>query len=139
MATYLCLSMVPESLVASMPPPDEFGRYLAVGTRKQARGPAMFFDLTGTFASDYFDFSRLADHCVAHADGQPKHSDHLRDCFVGLDQDRGKHTKTIDRVRPPEFPYRAIQHGFFLGDQERIIHYPYPSPEKLESKHFFWA
>jgi hypothetical protein len=249
MATYLYLSMVPESLVASMLPPDEFGRYLAVGTRKQARGPAMFFDLTGTFASDYFDFSRLEDHCVAHADGQPKHSvylaiyrvmehvpleairhlwlvtsaarvlelgpeempaefpgryhlyqeicpvhpliassldprkfsrfitdpvrpisvpricfadlklaeladdpkhgqaadlpydqlDHLRDCFVGLDQDRGKHTKTIDRVRPPEFPYRAIQHGFFLGDQERIIHYPYPSPEELESKHFFWA
>jgi len=37
MTTHLYLSMIPESLVASMLPPDEFGRYLAVGTRKQSR------------------------------------------------------------------------------------------------------
>ncbi len=34
--TYLYLSMTPESLVASMLPPEQFGNYLAVGTRKSA-------------------------------------------------------------------------------------------------------
>lgn len=248
MAVYLYLSMMPESLVASMLPPDEFGRYLAVGTRKQARSQAMFFDLSGPFESDYFDFSRLAEHCVPHADGQLKHSvylaiyrvleyvpvetinqlwlvtptarvlplergdvpaefpgnyhlyqeicpvhpliassldppkflqfitdparpisvpricfadleladlaedprhgqatdlpydrlDHLRDCFVGLEDDQGKHTKTIDRINPPIFPYRAVRNGFFLGDQQNMLYFPYPKPEELESKHFFW-
>jgi hypothetical protein len=248
MAVYLYLSMMPESLVASMLPPDEFGRYLAAGTRKRARGQAMFFDLTGSFKSDYFDFSRLKEHCVPHADGEPKHSvylaiyrvmehvpirvihrlwlvtptarvlelqrgempsefpgryhlyqeicpvhpliassldppklcrfitdparpisvpricfadlelaeladdprhgratdlpydhlDHVRDCFVGLEDDRGKHTKTIDRINPPVFPYRAVRNGFFLGDQQEVLYFPYPKPEELESKHFFW-
>jgi hypothetical protein len=248
MAVYLYLSLMPESLVASTLPPDEFGRYLAVGKRKRARGQAMFFDLTGPFESDYFDFARLADRVGSHADGQVKHSiylaiyrvmehvpldvvnrlwlvtptarilplergdapsefcgnyhlyqeicpvhpliassldppkfcqfitdphqpicvpricfadmelaeladdprhgqaenlpydhlDHLRDCFVGLEDDQGKHTKTIDRIHPPVFPYRAVRNGFFLGDRQNMLYFPYPKPEELESKHFFW-
>lgn len=249
MGAYLYLSMIPESLVASMLPPDEFGRYLAVGTRKQSRGQAMFFHLKGEFASDYFDFSVVAKRCVAHADGRPKHSvylaiyrvmehvpldavgslwlvtpearvlqlhaapmppefpgkyhlyqelcpvhpliasslapepfcrfitdpaqpisvpricfaelelaelasdpkrgraedlpyphlDHLRNCFVGLEEAPGKHTKTVDRIHPREFPYRSVKSGFFLGDRERILYYPVPSREDLAGKHYFWG
>ena len=57
MATYLYFSMMPESLVASMLPPEEFGTYLAVGTRRWTRGQAMFFDLKGEFPTEDFDFS----------------------------------------------------------------------------------
>lgn len=247
-STYLYLSMIPESLVASMLPPAEFGRYLAVGTRKQARGQAMFFDLQGEFPSDYFDFLAVHQRCVPHADGLPKHSlylgiyrvmervplefvnhlwlvtpnarllelepgempkefpgkyhlyqeicpvhpliasslgpddfcrfitdpegpiyvpkicfaelelselatdprygraedlpyphfDHLRGCFMGLEDDTGKHTKTVDRIHPQDFPYRYVKSGFFLGDQKGLIYYPYPSREELASKYFFW-
>jgi len=249
MNTYLYLSMVPESLVASMLPPEEFGRYLAVGTRKQSRGQAMFFDLKDSFTSSDFDLSVIAERCVPHADGQPKHSlylaiyrvmervpvdavnnlwlvtpdarvlelrpvevpsvfsgkyhlyqeicpvhpliasslspnefcrfitdptgpisvpricfadldlselavdprhgkgedlayphfDHLRDCFVGLEDAKGKHTKTVDRIHPPEFPYRSVKNGFFLGDQENMVYYPFPSREELQSKYYFWG
>jgi len=248
-STYLYLSMIPESLVASMLPPEEFGRYLAVGTRKQSRGQAMFFDLTGPFQSNCFDFEAVAQRCVAHAGGQPKHSlylgiyrvmervpieavnglwlvtpqarvlelkrgpmpaefhgkyhlyqelcpvhpliassltppdfcrfitdpsqavyvpricfaelelaelaedprrgragnlpypqfDHLRNCFVGLEDDTGKHTKTVDRIHPHEFPYRCVKSGFFLGDQEEMLYFPFPSREELESKYYFWG
>lgn len=74
MTTYLYLSMIPESLVASMLPPKEFGVYLATGTQKRSSGQAMFFDLKENFQSEYFDLSGLAQRCVPHPDGQPKHS-----------------------------------------------------------------
>ena len=37
MSIYLYASLVPEALIVSMLPPDEFGTYYAVGTRKKAR------------------------------------------------------------------------------------------------------
>ena len=77
MRTYLYLSMTPESLVASMLPPDEFGRYLAVGTRKSAHGRAMFFDLKEDFSNQSFDLDYATQRCVAHADGRPKNSLYL--------------------------------------------------------------
>ena len=248
MATYLYLSMMPESLVASMLPPEEFGTYLAVGTRKWSRGQAMFFDLTGEFPSEEFDFSVIRERCVPHPDGQPKHSlylgiyrvlehvppevfgslwvvtpsghvlelkqntaaseypgkfhlyqeicpvhplvasslapdefcrfittpskpvyvprlcfveldlaeladdpehgratnlpyahmDHVRECLVEVQRDGQKHTKTVDRIHPQEFPYRCVKSGFFVGDQKQMLYYPFPSQEELESKHFSW-
>ena len=77
MATYLYLCMTPESLVASMLPPEEFGTYLAVGTKKRTRGQAIFFELASGFTSDYFDLSNIDGRCVAHPDGEPKHSVYL--------------------------------------------------------------
>jgi len=77
MSTYLYLSMIPESLVMSMLPPEQFGTYLAVGTQERARGPAMFFDLKPDFRNGDFDFATAAKRCVPHPDGQPKRSVYL--------------------------------------------------------------
>ena len=77
MKTYLYFSTMPEALVASMLPPKEFGQYLAVGTKKRARGQAMFFDLAPDFESDAFDLSSVPKRCVPHPDGRPKHSVYL--------------------------------------------------------------
>lgn len=77
MRTYLYLSMTPESLVASQLPPEEFGMYMAVGTRKAAHGQVLFFDLVEGYQSEAFDQRYLAEHCIAHDDGQPKHSLYL--------------------------------------------------------------
>jgi len=77
MRTYLYLSMTPESLVASQLPPEEFGAYMAVGTRKSAHGQVIFFDLQEGFQSDQFDLAYTAEHCIPHANGQAKHSLYL--------------------------------------------------------------
>jgi hypothetical protein len=77
MRTYVYLSMTPESLVASQLPPEEFGAYMAVGTRKSAHGQVIFCDLREGYQSIEFDQKYLAEHCIPHADGQPKHSLYL--------------------------------------------------------------
>lgn len=74
MKHYLYLSLIPESLVISMLPPEEFGNYLAVGTEKRSHEQAMYFDLTDVFESDYFDFDKALSKCIRHDGGQPKHS-----------------------------------------------------------------
>jgi len=77
MDTNLYLSLIPESLVVSMLAPERFGAYLATGTQKRARGEAIYFDLKPDFESDYFDLAASRERCVAHPDGQPKHSVYL--------------------------------------------------------------
>ena len=52
MEKYLYLSLIPESLIASQLPPEEFGNYYAVGTRKRSRGQAIFFEVEPGFPSD---------------------------------------------------------------------------------------
>lgn len=250
MPIYHYLSMTPESLVASMLPPEDFGSYLAIGTRQTTHGQAMFFDLEidGTEIHD-FAWSYAKEHCRPHPDGRPKHSlylaiyrvleripldrlkslwlatekgkvleltqralppsfagkyhlyqelcpvhplvtsrcspdqfcryitdpdrpfsvpricfvdldlgdlatdpengkprdlyypdhfMHLRECLLELEESPEKQTKTVDRLHPPCLPYRCILNGFFVGDQERVISYPFPSRTELEGKYYHW-
>lgn len=75
--TRLYLSMVPEALVASMLSPEQFGRYLAVGTHKRSSGEAIYFEIDPAFSNDFFRMGIVKERCVAHADGSPKHSLYL--------------------------------------------------------------
>jgi hypothetical protein len=249
MSNYLYLSLMPESLVTSMLPPEEFGRYLATGTRKRPHGPAKFFQVRPDFQSEFFDLAGAERRCVPHADGQPKHSvylaiyrvlehvprealgsmflttahgqvlelppgepeaetsqrdyylyqelapvhpliassldprafcrfitdaakpihvpricvvdlvlgdlardpasgdasnlpysnlEHIRNCFCELLPDGEKRTKTVDRVGRQGFVYRCVKTGFYVGDQEGVRYYPYPSREELEGKYYGW-
>jgi hypothetical protein len=74
---YLYLSLIPEALIASMLPPEEFGSYLAVGTQKRTMGQAMFFSIEGLEKSDVFDLKEARRRCVPHPSGEPKHSVYL--------------------------------------------------------------
>lgn len=76
MERYLYLSLIPESLIASQLPPEEFGSYYAVGTRKRTRGQAIFFEVE-PFESDYFNWEEMERRCVAHPNGRPKSSVYL--------------------------------------------------------------
>lgn len=244
---YLYFLTTPEALVASMLPPLEFGKYLAVGTKKRSRAPAMYFDLNPGFSSDFFDLSRLETDCVPHSDGRPKHSlylgiyrvlehvppsalnnlylttrdgrtlpiekseapesednvyhiydeicpvqplvasslspqgfikfitdpdnplhvpricfaemdmaeitenprnvdlakveysypEHLQDCLLTLGE-KGKHTKTVDRLHVGGSWQRRFKNGFFVGDQDEIAFYRFPSNEELNRDHFNW-
>ncbi len=74
MTVHLYLSMMPEALIASMLPPEEFGVYYAVGSAKKSRGQAVFFELDPDFRHDYFDIQEGIRRCVPHEDGSPKRS-----------------------------------------------------------------
>jgi hypothetical protein len=74
---YLYLSLIPEALIASMMAPEEFGSYLAVGTKKRTLGQAMFFQVEGLVKSDAFDLKEAERRCVPHPTGEPKHSVYL--------------------------------------------------------------
>jgi len=74
---FLYLSLIPEALIASMLPPEEFGNYMAVGTLKRTMGQAMFFAIEGLDKSDAFDLKEATRRCVPHADGEPKRSVYL--------------------------------------------------------------
>jgi hypothetical protein len=75
--TRLYLSVIPESLVASMLDPEAFGRYLAVGSHKRSSSPAIYFEVDSGFRNDFFDMGIVQKKCVAHPDGSPKHSVYL--------------------------------------------------------------
>lgn len=57
MTIHLYLSLIPEVLVASHLPPEEYGAYLALGSKKRSQGQAIFFKLSDAYAQ-----KKLEDH-----------------------------------------------------------------------------
>lgn len=74
MSVHLYLSLIPEALIASMLPPEEFGVYYTVGYSKKQRGQAMFLELDPDFRNDFFRIEAGLERCVPHEDGRPKKS-----------------------------------------------------------------
>jgi len=74
---YLYLSLMPESLIASMLPPTEFGNYFATGMKKRTQDQAIFFQVDPGFTSTYFPMRDIEERCPPHVDGQPKRSVYL--------------------------------------------------------------
>ncbi len=74
MTVYLYLSLIPEALIASMLPPDEFGHYLAVGSKYLTKGQAIFFQLDPDFRHPFFEIESGLTRCTPHADGTLKNS-----------------------------------------------------------------
>lgn len=249
MKKYLYLLLTPEALIGSMLPPDEFGNYLAVGTKKRSRGQAIFFEVNPELMDGKFSMERLEKECVAHSDGTPKRSlylsihrvlenvplkalmdlylatddgrvlglsksdynpnldsdklhlyqqlcpvtpriasslnptefmktitdttrpvsvpklvfvelllndlandpknasignlpysniDHLRDCLIGLQKNPDKPTKTVIRFFQSDLLYRTCKNGFFVGSQDEMLYYHFPSLEELEDKQHAW-
>lgn len=62
---------------------------------------------------------------------------HLRECLVEV-KDKPVHTKIVNRVQAPEFPYRTIKSGIFIGKPEGLLHFALPSREALRSEHYRW-
>ncbi len=63
-----------EALVASQLPPEQFGSYMAVGTRKRTSGRVMFFEIDAErIDRSYFPVEAVQ----AHEDGSPRKSQYL--------------------------------------------------------------
>jgi hypothetical protein len=77
MDKYLYLSLIPESLISSQLPPEEFGNYYAVGTRKRSHGQAIFFEVEPGFPSENVSWEVMEQRTVPHEDGRLKRSVYL--------------------------------------------------------------
>lgn len=74
-----------EALVASHLAPEEFGVYMAVGTRKLASGKVMFFEVDpfprpgAKIAGEpgYFQLDDIEQRCAPRPDGSPKRSKYI--------------------------------------------------------------
>lgn len=61
---------------------------------------------------------------------------HLRDCLEILKGEYEKHMKTVQRYYSGQLLYRTISTGFYVGADEDIIYYPYPSLSELENLNY---
>lgn len=77
MQKYIYLSITPEALIASMLPPEEFGAYMATGTKKSNRGQVIFFEVDIEQIKSQIDMAYLNARCVAKEDGKAKSSVYL--------------------------------------------------------------
>ena len=57
---------------------------------------------------------------------------HLRDCLEILKGEYEKHMKTVQRIYSGVLLYRTIETGFYVGTNDDIVYYPYPSMKELE-------
>jgi len=64
--------------------------------------------------------------------------DHLRECIGRLMESPDRLTKTVIRQFKGELGYRTVQEGFFVGDQDSSLYYPFPSIQQLEKEHYSW-
>ena len=79
MAIHLYLSLIPEALVFSELPPERFGKYLAIGSKRLTSGPAIFFELDPELSSDAFQLDAARKKCKPHPDGTARAS-----CYAAI-------------------------------------------------------
>lgn len=57
---------------------------------------------------------------------------HLRDCLEIIKGEYEKHMKTVHRTFSGEILYRTIDTGFYVGANDDVAFYPYPSMAELK-------
>jgi hypothetical protein len=74
MTIHLYFSLIPEALIASMLPPEQFGQYYATGHKYKSKGQAIFFEVDPSFRHEFFNLEEGIARCAPHPDGTPKNS-----------------------------------------------------------------
>jgi hypothetical protein len=64
--------------------------------------------------------------------------DHLRTCLATLMSSEERLTKTVIRQAKGDLCYRTVQDGFFVGDEDGYLYYPFPPESELEDKYYSW-
>lgn len=72
MKIYFYLTLTPESLIASMLPPEDFGNYMATGTHKRTRGQAIFFQIDQSKIQDLIPQNYIKERCIPQEKNRPK-------------------------------------------------------------------
>lgn len=71
---YLYLSFTPEALIFSMLPPQQFGKYLAIGDKKQSSSHAIFVEIDPEIDIAGMQVEQARERCVPHSNGRLRHS-----------------------------------------------------------------
>lgn len=74
MKIHTYLSLIPEALILSHLPPEQFGKYMAIGNRRQIEGPAVFFEIDPQADLSCFKIEEARRRCEPHPDGSPHRS-----------------------------------------------------------------
>lgn len=64
--------------------------------------------------------------------------DHLKECLNKLRSSNQRLTKAVIRQYKGALAFRTIKDGFFIGDSNSYLYYPFPSARDLESNHYSW-
>jgi hypothetical protein len=67
-----------------------------------------------------------------------KDLNHLRECLTSLGYRQDKMTKIVHRDLQKDLIYPVVDTGFFVGDQENFLYYPFPAEDDLEGKYHLW-
>ena len=119
-----------ETRVASKLSPPEFIRFLT-DTSKLVSTPKLFIV--------ELKLNKLSRDSFAPIHDLPyPNPDHLRDCLTRLKLSGERLTKTVIRQYKGELSYRTIKDGFFFGEKDNYLYYPFPSIEELEDKYYNW-
>jgi hypothetical protein len=113
-------------LVASGLPPSVFMKRLTDGSIPIVLPKLFFVELKlGELATN--PLSGSVEHLPYSNVG------HLRDCLEILQGEYEKHMKTVQRIYSGTILYRTIESGFYVGEKDEIIFYPYPTMAELEN------
>lgn len=74
MKVHLYLSLTPESLIASMLEPVDFGKYMSLGEERRNAGVVVFFEVDPMMVDPSLRVDECLAACVAHEGGAPKRS-----------------------------------------------------------------
>ena len=77
MKRYLYLNLTPESLVASMLAPQDYGKYMALGIHHRTNDQAIFAELDPEVQNEWLKSFNLEEICQPHEDGAPRKSSYL--------------------------------------------------------------
>lgn len=116
--------------VASRLSPDKFIQFLTDTSKPVSAPKVMFVELL---------LNELALDPNAPLHNLPySNPDHLRECLIKLNQIKGKPTKTVLRYMQGDLNYRTIKTGFFIGEKDRFLFYPFPTIAELEEQYYPW-
>jgi hypothetical protein len=112
-------------MVASELPPSVFLKTLTDGSRPIVIPKLFFVELK---------LGDLATNPLYGSAEQLPYSNigHLRDCLEILKGEYEKHMKTVQRIYSGTILYRTIETGFYVGANDDMVFYRYPTMKELE-------
>lgn len=127
---YQQLSPVVPRIASSLAPP-EFMKLITDTTKPVSVPKLIFVDMV---------LNDLAtDPANGSVDNLPyKNIDHVRDCLLRIKREKDKPTKTVIRLFKGNLLYRTCKNGFFVGDQETLLFYKFPTQADLQENHYAW-
>ncbi len=117
-------------LIASLLKPEEFCKFITDPNRTVSVPKICFVEMELAGLSNDLKSKEI--------ENLPYHNiDHIRDCLNEL-HSGNKNIKTVNRIQPQSVKYRVIKSGFYVGNHDQVLFYPFPSAQELEKENHDW-